>query len=302
MGEYGHGLGHLGPDQPSDDVVATALGDNGAHRDHPGQQPAREPRRRPGPGDRRAVLEPDRLAAEPRARPAVPRSGSATRREPRRSAPRWSSRSGRQGPTDAAGGLAAGGDVAGDAAVAWVQGAAASSEIVVDAAVPAAGRRSRRGATLALPEHPEPDAQLDARRSEPWGPITYTVSSTGPRSARPGDLAVRVPTALADGPHTWQVTATNPAGQTTHGRKAATVFVDTVPPTGAMTGCPGAPAAGSIAARVRHLRRPAAGGRAAQRASGVANVVGPLGRRNGRPARRSGRTAASTRIRAPGAT
>ena len=62
-----------------------------------------------------------------------------------------------------------------------------------------------------------------------WGPITYTVTRRRGAGRPDRRELAPVPAALADGPHSWRVTATNPAGLTSTS-KAARVFVDTVAP------------------------------------------------------------------------
>jgi hypothetical protein len=130
------------------------------------------------------------------------------------------------GPANAAGGLAAGGDVNGDAAVAWVQGSGASAAIVVaqlyQAPAPVVAStafRYVRRARVLLSWTPQ-------RAS--WGPITYTVSVDGAAVGQTGATSFTVPT-LPDGPHTWQVTAGNPAGLSST-MSPARVFVDTTAP------------------------------------------------------------------------
>jgi hypothetical protein len=132
------------------------------------------------------------------------------------------------GPTDAARGLAAAGDVGGDAAAAWVQGTGASSEIVVaqlyeppGSVAPAQSRTYARTAEPLLSWSPA------AGR---WGPVHYTVSVDGAQVGQTTGTSLRVPTALTDGPHSWRVTAVNPAG-VMGGSGVARVFVDTVAPT-----------------------------------------------------------------------
>jgi hypothetical protein len=132
-----------------------------------------------------------------------------------------------QGPTDAAHGLAAGGDGAGDAAIAWVQGTGPATQIAVEqlyqppgAPAPAKALSYSRTAQPVLSWAPS-----DAR----WGPITYTVSVDGTGIGQTGSDAIRVPGPLGDGPHSWGVSAGNPAGLTTPS-KPARVFVDTVAP------------------------------------------------------------------------
>lgn len=133
-----------------------------------------------------------------------------------------------QGPTDAASGLAAAGDVAGDAAVVWVQGTGSSAQIA--------------GAQLYQP--PGSFAAVlpfrYARLSQPtlawapahqvWGPLRYTVSVDGVQIGQATGTSLLTPSPLRDGPHRWQVTAVNRAGlQST--AQSATVFVDTLAPT-----------------------------------------------------------------------
>jgi hypothetical protein len=131
-----------------------------------------------------------------------------------------------QGPTDAAGGLAAGGDFAGDAAVAWLQGAGPSAQIVVaqlyqppPAFTALVGFRYTRSSRTLLSWAPS---------RAYWGPLTYTVSVDGAQVGQTGATAFAVP-ALSDGQHVWQVTASNRAGLAS-AMPAARVFVDTVAP------------------------------------------------------------------------
>ncbi len=132
-----------------------------------------------------------------------------------------------QGPTNAALGLAAGGDAGGDAAIAWVQGTGASAQIVAEqlyqppgSAAPAKSLLYTRTAQPVLSWSPS-----GAR----WGPITYTVSLDGTSLGSTGATSIQVPAALPDGPHSWSVIAGNPAGLSS-GTRTARVFVDTVAP------------------------------------------------------------------------
>jgi len=132
------------------------------------------------------------------------------------------------GSSDAALGLAAGGDGEGDAVVAWVQSLGGQPEIAT-------------AQMFVTPGTPEPTAQMAYSRTanpvlswsvarEKWGPLTYALMIDGQAVAQTSGASVTVPTALSDGPHTWQVTATNLGGVQTVSR-TATIFVDTVPPT-----------------------------------------------------------------------
>ncbi|MBV9804213.1 MAG: PKD domain-containing protein [Solirubrobacterales bacterium] len=131
------------------------------------------------------------------------------------------------GPTDAARGLAAAGDVGGDAAAAWVQGTGSGSEIVVVQLYQPPGSVAPTK-SLTYARTPEPALSWSAAAGR-WGPVRYTVSVDGAQVAQTTSTSIRVPIALHDGPHSWQVTAVNPAG-VTGGSGVARVFVDTVAP------------------------------------------------------------------------
>lgn len=131
------------------------------------------------------------------------------------------------GGSDAAEGLAAGGDGEGDAVIAWVQSVDGLSEIVTAQmfATPGAPAAS---SLLAYSRTAQPVLSWSPAR-EKWGPILYTVTLDGQAVTQTTGTSLTVPTPLTDGPHTWQLTATNPAGgQSTS--PAATIYVDTVPP------------------------------------------------------------------------
>jgi hypothetical protein len=137
-----------------------------------------------------------------------------------------------QGPTDAAAGLTGAGDVAGDAAVSWVQGSPGALRIVAEqmyqppgAPAPANAFRYARSTTPLLGWK---------AAGELWGPVQYVVSIDGAQVAQTTGTSLRAPAALAQGPHRWQVTAINPAGRQTPSRPA-TVFVDTVAPQAHLT-------------------------------------------------------------------
>jgi hypothetical protein len=136
------------------------------------------------------------------------------------------------GATDADSGLAAAGDVAGDALIAWVQGTGAGTQIVAGQLYQAPGgfvpEQTFRYAVSASPVLSWSPA------SELWGAPEYTVKLDGVPIAQTQATAIRTPAAVANGPHTWQVTAVNHAGLSTAAR-TATVFVDTVPPRVSLT-------------------------------------------------------------------
>jgi hypothetical protein len=132
------------------------------------------------------------------------------------------------GPTDAARGLVAAGDAGGDAAIVWVQGTGASTEIVAE--------RLYQPPGVAVP----PKSLAYSRSAQPvlswtastqrWGPITYTVTLDGVQVGQTAGTALQPAAPLHDGPHSWRVTTSNPAGLTSTSRTAR-VFIDTVAPT-----------------------------------------------------------------------
>jgi hypothetical protein len=133
------------------------------------------------------------------------------------------------GPTDAADGLDAAGDIAADAAVAWVQGGAGSRSIVVAQLYQPPGSFQALKA-FRYTRTTKPTLSWTPAR-EFWGPVRYLVAAGGTRVGQTTGTALRIPSVLplGQGGHSWQVTAVNPAGLTKSDR-AATVFVDTIAP------------------------------------------------------------------------
>ena len=131
------------------------------------------------------------------------------------------------GPTNADLGLFAGGDLSGDAAVAWVQGSGAQKQIVAAQLFQAPG-----GVTPAVLFHYERSTTPVlswSPASELWGAPLYVVKVDGVQVAQTYATQVAVPAPLAQGRHSWQVVADNVAGLT-NASQAATVFVDTIAP------------------------------------------------------------------------
>lgn len=131
------------------------------------------------------------------------------------------------GPTDADQGLFAGGDLAGDAAIAWVQGTGSQAQIVAAQLFQAPGSPSP-STLFRYATSPEPILSW-APASELWGPPRYVVNVDGAVIANTTATLIRSPLALSQGRHTWQVTAVNTAGLT-RVSSAATVFVDSLAP------------------------------------------------------------------------
>jgi hypothetical protein len=131
------------------------------------------------------------------------------------------------GPTDADQGLAVGGDLAGDTAVSWAQGSPGNLAIV-------AGQLFQTpGSFVPLYQFRYANSVNPilawSTSSELWGGLVYVVRVDGVQVASTGATSIRSPVAVANGRHSWQVTAVNPAGLSTVA-KVGTVFVDTVKP------------------------------------------------------------------------
>lgn len=173
-----------------------------------------------------------------------------------------------QGPTDAADGLAAAGDTSGDGVVAWLQGSPGATQLMVGQLYQPPGGFSP-AKTFAYSTSSQP--VLAWARPSGWGPMEYALSVDGVQVAQGSSTTAGVPAPLADGPHGWRVTATNPAGQQRRD-SAATIFVDTVAPSAMVTLPHRARARSTIQARIRYADLPPAGEPAAD-ASGVATVV-----------------------------
>lgn len=131
------------------------------------------------------------------------------------------------GPTNAAAGLAAAGDIAGDLAIAWTQGTPPVQQISAALLYYPPGSFGPQAPTK-YATHAAPTFTWSAAR-EQWGPVTYRLTIDGRLAGQSTATSVRSPVPLADGPHTWQVSAVNQVGLVTAAR-AATVWVDTVGP------------------------------------------------------------------------
>jgi len=132
-----------------------------------------------------------------------------------------------QGASDAAGGLVAGGDVDGDAAVAWLQGSGGATRLMAARLFRAPGSFSP-AASVSYSRSRHPLLQWDPPRGR-WGPIRYQVTVDGSVVGQTTATSFTVPRSLRDGSHRWHVNATNPAGQQSVS-SSARVLVDTVRP------------------------------------------------------------------------
>jgi hypothetical protein len=131
------------------------------------------------------------------------------------------------GPTDAADGLAAGGDISGDGVAAWLQGSPGATQIVTAQLYKSPGGPGPLS-SLRFVANPRPTLAWSGAY-DLWGPIRYLVRVDGVQVAQTTATSFTLPAPLSNGPHRWQVIAVNRAGLSGVS-SPATVFVDTVPP------------------------------------------------------------------------
>jgi hypothetical protein len=136
------------------------------------------------------------------------------------------------GATNADQGLEATGDVAGDAAAAWVQGSGANTRIVAAQLYqPPGGFNPSKSFAYSRSARP---LLSWSPASELWGAPEYLVKIDGAVVGQTTATSFIPPAPLVDGRRVYQVTAVNAAGLATAAR-AATVFVDTVKPKVSLT-------------------------------------------------------------------
>jgi hypothetical protein len=136
------------------------------------------------------------------------------------------------GATNAAEGLFAAGDHGGDVAIAYVQGSGASSSIQVAQLVYPPGSFG----ILSAPRYRNTTAPALAWSSprELWGPITYAVTIDGVAAGSTGGTVFRPTVPLAQGPHSFLVTAVNAHGLPSSANPRS-FFVDSLPPVAQFT-------------------------------------------------------------------
>jgi PKD domain len=116
------------------------------------------------------------------------------------------------GPTDAARGLLASADRAGDIVVAFVQGVGAGSQVVA-ARFDRAPGSFVGNTTSKWRKFARPPLKWGAA-FELWGPITYTVFIDDKPAGQTTSTGITVPSVVRDGLHRWHVVATDILGQT----------------------------------------------------------------------------------------
>ncbi|MDO8184705.1 PKD domain-containing protein [Conexibacter sp. JD483] len=158
------------------------------------------------------------------------------------------------GPTDAVRGLDAAGDDNGDLAIAYVQG----NSIAVATIDQPPGRFAPAPSARKW-ERTDRPALAWTRSREGWG-LAYKVSVDGAEVATTPRLSYKLKSSLAQGEHSWQITAVDRRGQTAQTR-VGTVRVDTVAPTASV--------------RVSGARRPGATLKLALRAVDAAPAPAP---------------------------
>jgi hypothetical protein len=131
------------------------------------------------------------------------------------------------GPADAARGLLAGADRAGDIAVAFVQGVGAGSQIVA-ASFDRAPGSFRGNTTSKFRKFARPPLKWGPA-FELWGPITYTVLIDDKPVGQTTSTGITVPAVVKDGLHRWRVVATDRRGQTS-ATPSRNIRVDATPP------------------------------------------------------------------------
>lgn len=129
------------------------------------------------------------------------------------------------GPTAAADGLYAGGDDSGNIAVAWVQDVPGQGRAVVVSTVDQPPGRFGVKAVRGFQRSDRPVLSWNVAR-EQWGRF-FRVTIDGVEAGVTGQRSFRPRTRLAQGAHTWQVTALDRRGQQFAAR-ASTVRIDSV--------------------------------------------------------------------------
>jgi hypothetical protein len=131
------------------------------------------------------------------------------------------------GPTDAARGLDAAADRAGDIAVAFVQGDGDSRRIVA-ASYDRAPGSFRASTTTKWRKFGRPPLKWGTA-FELWGPLTYQVQIDGKPVGATTSTGLTVPTRVPDGVHRWRVVAIDIHGQST-ATPSRNLRVDATPP------------------------------------------------------------------------
>jgi hypothetical protein len=183
------------------------------------------------------------------------------------------------GGTDAADGLEAAADRAGDVAVAFLQGPAGNRSVVVSSfdRAPGGFRLSSGTSFRNVATNPLRWSQS----FELWGPLTYSVEVDGKVVGQTASTALAVPN-LPDGVHRWRVIATDRRGQVT-ATPQRVLRQDGTPPRARLN-------VSRSGRTVRVVVRPSDANRAGRPASGVGRVLIAWGDGSQTQARRASHT------------
>ncbi|MBB4664735.1 hypothetical protein [Conexibacter arvalis] len=186
------------------------------------------------------------------------------------------------GPTAAGRGISAAGDDDGDIAVAWIQDVPGQGPAIVSAVIDQPPTRLRARAQRVAWERTATPTLAWTPARESWG-VSYKVVVDGVEVVTTPRSSFRLRTPVADGLHSWSVTAVDRRGQTLTA-PAGTFRVDTVAPT-ARARLTGAKRPGSslrLTLRPSDPPPPVAAGAAPAKTSGVASVIVDWGDRSRR--------------------
>lgn len=178
-----------------------------------------------------------------------------------------------QGPTAADRGIWVGGDDNGDLAVLWVQELPGQGPAIVSAVIDQPPARLSRKAQRAAWERTATPTLAWSSAREAWG-LAYKVAVDGAEVITTPRSSFRLRTPVADGVHTWTVTAVDRRGQTLTSSPGQ-FRVDTLAPT-TTTRLSGARRPGAtlkLTLRPRDLPPTPAKGAKPARTSGVASVI-----------------------------
>jgi len=178
-----------------------------------------------------------------------------------------------QGPTAADRGIAVAGDDNGDLAVLWVQDHPGLGPAIVSAVIDQPPARFARKAQRVAWERTATPTLAWSRAREAWG-LSYKVAVDGAEVIATPRTSFRLRTPVADGIHSWSVTAVDRRGQT-FATSPGQFRVDTVAPT-TTTRLSGARRPGAtlkLTLRPSDPPPPPAKGAQPVRTSGVASVI-----------------------------
>ncbi len=191
------------------------------------------------------------------------------------------------GPTNAAAGLFAAGDDAGDIAVAYVQDVPGQGRAIAVASVDQPPGRFAAARAHGFQRTDRPVLAWTSSR-ETWGRY-FKVTVDGVEAGVTGHRSLRPSSALAQGAHTWQVVALDRRGQQ-YTAKASSVRVDSVPPFATARVAGARRAGATLKLAVRATDTPTGTARKAQdvATSGVKRIVVDWGDRTPRERIRRG--------------